>query len=115
VNDKCEVICRTGRLQSEDFAEDLSAESSGASVDDQKRIQAASKDLDHLAVYITRGCNASPLMFVETEKPAAMIVEAAKNWPADLIVMGTHGRNVVCKILLGSIAQGVLRKAPVRS
>jgi hypothetical protein len=33
------------------FCRDLSAESSGASVDDQKRIQAASEDLDHLGVY----------------------------------------------------------------
>ena len=53
-----------------------------------------------------------PLEFVETGKPAAMIVETAKNWPADLIVMGTHGRNVVSTILLGSVAQGVLRHAP---
>ena len=53
-----------------------------------------------------------PLEFAETGKPAEKIVEAAKNWPADLVVMGTHGRNAVSNILLGSVAQGVLRHAP---
>jgi nucleotide-binding universal stress UspA family protein len=51
-------------------------------------------------------------MFVETGKPTAKIVEEAENWPADLIVMGPHARNVVGEILLGSVAQGVLYKAP---
>ena len=53
-----------------------------------------------------------PLEFPELGKPAAKIVETAKAWPADLIVMGTHGGNVVSNILLGSVAQGVLRHAP---
>jgi len=53
-----------------------------------------------------------PLEFVEFGKPAAKIVETAKTWPADLIVMGTHGGNAISNILLGSVAQGVLRHAP---
>ncbi|HUZ96705.1 MAG TPA: universal stress protein [Edaphobacter sp.] len=53
-----------------------------------------------------------PLQFLEEGKPATKIVDAARNWPADLIVMGTHGRNAVANVLLGSVAQGVLRHAP---
>jgi len=53
-----------------------------------------------------------PLQFLEDGKPAAKIVDAATNWPADLIVMGTHGRNAVANVLLGSVAQGVLHHAP---
>ena len=41
------------------------------------------------------------------------IVAAAKNWPADLIVMGTHGRRGVRRLALGSDAEMVLRSAPV--
>lgn len=51
------------------------------------------------------------LEFIETGPPAAKIVEAARQWSADLIVMGTHGRGPIGSILLGSIAQGVLRHA----
>lgn len=41
------------------------------------------------------------------------IVEAAQKWPADLIVMGTHGHRGLHHVLLGSEAEGVLRRAPV--
>jgi nucleotide-binding universal stress UspA family protein len=53
-----------------------------------------------------------PLDFIEIGNPANMIVAAAKNWPADLIVMGTHGRGAVSNLLMGSVAQGVLHHAP---
>jgi nucleotide-binding universal stress UspA family protein len=53
-----------------------------------------------------------PLQFLEEGKPATKILDAARNWPADLIVMGTHGRNAVANVLLGSVAQGVLHHAP---
>jgi nucleotide-binding universal stress UspA family protein len=46
--------------------------------------------------------------------PAAeLVVEQAKEWPADLIVMGTHGRRGLRRLALGSDAEGVLRTATV--
>lgn len=53
-----------------------------------------------------------PLQFMEEGKPATKIIDAARNWPADLIVMGTHGRNALANALLGSVTQEVLRHAP---
>jgi nucleotide-binding universal stress UspA family protein len=41
-----------------------------------------------------------------------VIVLAAKEFDADLIVMGTHGRRGVSRALLGSVAEGVVRAAP---
>jgi nucleotide-binding universal stress UspA family protein len=41
------------------------------------------------------------------------IVRQAKHWPADLIVMGTHGRRGLKRLALGSDAELVLRQAPV--
>ena len=41
------------------------------------------------------------------------IVRQAHDWPADLIVMGTHGRRSLWRMTLGSDAEGVLREAPV--
>jgi len=35
----------------------------------------------------------------------------ALNWSADLIVIGTHGRTGLTRLLLGSIAEGVVREA----
>lgn len=43
---------------------------------------------------------------------ADVIAEEAKHWPADLIVMGTHGRRGFDRLLLGSVAEGVVRTAP---
>jgi nucleotide-binding universal stress UspA family protein len=44
---------------------------------------------------------------------ADTIVEQAKRWRADLIVMGTHGRRGVKRVLLGSDAELVVRYSPV--
>jgi nucleotide-binding universal stress UspA family protein len=41
------------------------------------------------------------------------VVEQAQAWPADLIVIGTHGRRGVGRLLMGSDAEQVLRHAPV--
>jgi nucleotide-binding universal stress UspA family protein len=42
-----------------------------------------------------------------------LVVEEASSWPADLIVLGTHGRRGVGRLLLGSDAEQVLRSATV--
>jgi nucleotide-binding universal stress UspA family protein len=48
---------------------------------------------------------------VEDGQPAVRILERATALPADLIVMGTHGRGGFDRLLLGSVAEKVLRKA----
>ncbi len=50
--------------------------------------------------------------FLEAGPPATKIIEAAKKWEADLIVMGSHGRSKIGSLLLGSVSQGVLHHAP---
>ncbi|MDZ4833134.1 MAG: universal stress protein [Candidatus Melainabacteria bacterium] len=40
------------------------------------------------------------------------IIETARNWPADLVIMGSHGRKGITKFLLGSVSEGVLADAP---
>lgn len=39
------------------------------------------------------------------------IIRQAREWKADLIVMGTHGHGPVKHLLLGSVAEKVVRKA----
>lgn len=50
---------------------------------------------------------------VEGSGPAERIVEAAQRSGADLIVMGSHGRTGVARVLLGSVASKVLVLSPV--
>jgi nucleotide-binding universal stress UspA family protein len=44
---------------------------------------------------------------------AEQIVKTAEERGCDLIVMGSHGRRGVSHFFLGSVAEGVLRQAPV--
>ncbi|MGE5771641.1 MAG: universal stress protein [Hyphomicrobiales bacterium] len=46
-----------------------------------------------------------------TQRICDAIIEEAKRWPADLIVIGTHGRHGFNHLLLGSVAEGVIRLA----
>jgi nucleotide-binding universal stress UspA family protein len=43
----------------------------------------------------------------------AAIAEYAEQWPADLIVMGTHGRRGIRRLVMGSDAEYVVRTASV--
>ena len=45
--------------------------------------------------------------------PTDEIVEFANNKNIDLIVMGSHGNTGLLRVLLGSVAEGVVRKSPV--
>jgi nucleotide-binding universal stress UspA family protein len=39
------------------------------------------------------------------------IADEANAWPADLIVIGTHGRHGISHVFMGSVAEGVVRVA----
>ena len=53
------------------------------------------------------------LLEAKEERIASVIADAARQWRADLIVIGTHGRSGLIRLLLGSVAEGVVREAPV--
>ena len=54
---------------------------------------------------------------LETEtdvgRPSRLIVEYTEENDVDQIVMGSHGRSGVSRILLGSVAEAVVRRSPV--
>ena len=49
---------------------------------------------------------------VDEGDAAAAIVSAARATESELIVMGTHGRTGLRRMLMGSVAENVLRTAP---
>jgi nucleotide-binding universal stress UspA family protein len=46
--------------------------------------------------------------FVMTGKPADAIIETAKEKNADLIIVGSHGRTGIERLLMGSVAERVI-------
>ena len=52
------------------------------------------------------------VLVTEIGSPFANIVKYARREDIDLIVMGTHGRGRVAHMLIGSVAENVVRKAP---
>lgn len=45
-------------------------------------------------------------------EPAEEIAQLASDVEADLVIVGSHGRRGIARILLGSVAEGVVRLAP---
>lgn len=45
-------------------------------------------------------------------RPARVIVEAAENWPADMIIVGSHGHGFWGRLALGSVSDAILHHAP---
>ncbi len=46
-----------------------------------------------------------------TGEPATAIVRLAEDEEVDLIVMGTHGRTGLSRLLMGSVAEAIVRRA----
>ena len=81
----------------------------GALKDSGKKVLAKSKAL------IERAGAAAETVLLERfgGRAADSIVAEAKKWRADLIVLGTHGRRGVRRMVLGSDAEEVVRCSPV--
>lgn len=60
------------------------------------------------------GLDAETALFDSVEgRVHELTVAEAKKWPADVIVIGTHGRRGIGRLVLGSSAEYVLRLSPV--
>ena len=54
-----------------------------------------------------------PLKFMPEGSPAQEILSTAKNWEADLIVVGSHGGSGLLHVLMGSISEHVIRHSKI--
>ena len=79
----------------------------------QKEIEeAAGKKLDALLVDNDEPPLPTRRVLITSNTPAFAIVEYAGLEQIDLIVTGTHGRGAVAHLLMGSVAERVVRTAP---
>jgi nucleotide-binding universal stress UspA family protein len=87
-----------------------SAEAFGLNIADLEAewIAQANAELSKLA----QGCKATATTKWRLGRPVAEILEEAKGEAADLIVLGSHGHGVIAHMILGSVADRVLRQAP---
>lgn len=74
--------------------------------------RSAKEQIDRLVAGETELHRATVGAVLTSRSPAEAIVSYARDVHADLIVMGTHGRNAVGRLLLGSVAERVVRAAP---
>ncbi|MBX9949352.1 MAG: universal stress protein [Candidatus Obscuribacterales bacterium] len=59
-------------------------------------------------IFLQQGANAREITRGTVDgSPAETILTGARNWPANLIVMGAHGRTGIAKIMLGSVSQHI--------
>ena len=72
--------------------------------------QSAVKELNDIDV--TAAGKLNVVRHVIQGHPFVEIVRYAKQENVDLIVVGTHGRGAIAHMLLGSVAEKVVRKAP---
>jgi nucleotide-binding universal stress UspA family protein len=76
-------------------------------------LDAAKDDAEKLIAALGRSVDlpAGALSFLRVGHAAEVIGNVVADWPADLIVIGSHAREGMGRILLGSVAEAVLRHA----
>lgn len=81
--------------------------------DIQRDVEAAARARLHQLV-IDNDPNPLPMrmVVVTSNVPGDTIVAYAKDVGVDLVVLGTHGRGAVAHLLVGSVAERVVRTAP---
>ena len=71
----------------------------------------AEKNMEHFVPAAFNGANVQGV--VVTGDPAEEILEMASASEADMIIMGTHGRKGIERILFGSVAEQVVKSASI--
>jgi nucleotide-binding universal stress UspA family protein len=79
----------------------------------QEGLAEAQRYLDRVAERLRSAVRPSRTRALLTERPAVAILDEARRQDVDLIAMATHGRSGLARLLLGSVADKVLRGARV--
>jgi nucleotide-binding universal stress UspA family protein len=97
-----------------DYSESITDPSRGGRGRLEGWYQKATEDAEELfadARELTDGYDVSVTTVVADGKPVQEILDCADEHDVDQIVMGSHGRTGVARVLLGSVAEQVVRRA----
>lgn len=72
----------------------------------------AQKTLDEAAARVAAP-NLTPITHLGDGSPLHVLEAKVKEIGADLVILGSHGHGVVASLLLGSVAEGMVRKSIV--
>lgn len=76
--------------------------------EETNRYEIARRAVDHAVEVLRKSHNQFELSGEIIEgSPKEVILDEAEKWPADLIVVGSHGRRGLNRFLLGSVSQAV--------
>jgi universal stress protein A len=93
-----------GVWSSEIYTAEIAALQINLMRDAKKNLKRAIASIDHPGVKIVGDVRAG--------RPATTIVEAAREQRVDLIVIASHGRTGITRLMMGSVAEHVVRNAP---
>lgn len=79
-------------------------------VDEGEHLRSVERDLQARLASVEYGVAVDTV--VQSGSAARMIAEQAESWGADLVVVGSHGKGVVDRVLLGSTTERLLNKLP---
>lgn len=76
-----------------------------------KALREQAKDLVTKAAEKLRAAKLNVSTALMEGDPKSSIIDAANEWPANLIVVGSHGRKGLDRFLMGSVSEAVVRHA----
>ena len=86
---------------------------SGALLDiSRKELLRQAKRVNDVVVAVLAAHKLSAQAIVREGDPVYRIVHEARIWGADLIIVGTHNHKRFKKLIYGSVAQAIVRRAP---
>jgi len=95
------------------FASGFAVEAYSAIVPEiQQEVESAARSRLHELVVDSDGSGPRTTSAIRTGSPTYAIVDYAREHGIDLIVMGTHGRGALAHVVMGSVAERVVRLAP---
>lgn len=93
-------------------AAELWYDAAGSLEEARRRIAKQGEQLTNQVAEKVRASGLTVETAVRHGDPRSVILDEAKEWDADLIVVGSHGYTGIKRLLLGSVAQSVVSHAP---
>lgn len=79
----------------------------------EERMERASNEMDEEVEDLDAAADADYRTDIAVGDPAREVVEYAEDHAVEHIIVGNHGRSGVSRVLLGSVAEDIVRRAPV--